>query len=249
LSASASNARPLEIRVATGISEGQLSSAIWRIWQGKNNDDIYIASRRIAGVMKCSLHPNRYCYVGFTKQFAEHLKAEGHHVPPSREWVSWERPTTPEDGLLFVAEIWFPPAPLYTLDKPSPKPTWLIEPPPTGKAAVVNIVYSRMPKGTPILPPDVRELGYTRLRSDDYVAVFARPVDFDYEEFARKRGPEIQANFSRHPQFLVDEKTVLEAQALRMFLVNDPQVDGRLMILDVAVQWIPATGGVAQLRA
>jgi hypothetical protein len=240
-----SNARLLEIRVAAGISERLLSSSIWRIWQGKNNDDIYIASRQIAGAVKCSLHSNRYCYVGFTKQFADRLKAEGHHVPPSRAWVIWERPLTPEDRPLFVAEIWLFPAPLYTLAGPAPKYTRLIAPPPVGKAAVVNIVYSRMPEGAPIIPPDVWKLGYTRLRSDDYVAVFARRVDFDYDEFVRKRLPEIQENFLRHPQFLLDEKTALEAQALRIFLVNDPKIDGRLMILDAAVQWNPESGGVA----
>jgi hypothetical protein len=236
---SASKPRLLEIRVATGTPDRQLSSAIWRIWQGKNNDDIYIAVRQIAGAVKCSLHSNGYCYVGFTKQFAEHLEAGGHHVPPNRAWTSWERPVAPTDGFLFVAEIWLPPAPLYTLSEQFPNSTWLIEPPPQGKAVVINIVYSRMPEGSPIIPANVRELGYTRLRSGDYVAVFARPEDFDYREFVEKRLPEIQANFSSHPQFIVDEKTALEAQALRMFLVNDPKVDGRLMILDAAVQWFP----------
>jgi len=97
-----------------------------------------------------------------------------------------------------------------------------------------------MPQGTVTVPPDVREIGYTKLTSDDYVAVFVRPVDFDYDEFVRKRFPEIQANFARNAQFLVDdEKAILQAQALKMFLVNDPKVDGRLMILDAAVQWIP----------
>jgi len=240
---SASNARLLDIRVAAGISEPLVSSAVWCIWQGKNNDDIYIASRQIAGAVKCSLHSNRYCYVGFTKQFAQRLKAEGHHVPQSRAWVIWERPLTPEDRPLFVAEIWLVPAPLYTLARPAPEYTKLIKPPPVGKAAVVNIVYLRLPKVAPIIPPDVWELGHTRLRSDDYVAVFARLVDFDYDEFVRKRLPEIQANFQRRPQFLLDEKTALEAQALRIFLVNDPKTDGRLMILDAAVQWDPESGG------
>ena len=245
MESSTSKSRPLEIRVATGTSDRQLSSAIWRIWQGKNNDDIYIAVRQIAGAVKCSLHPNRYCYVGFTKQFAELLKAGGRHVPPNRAWTSWERPVTPADGFLFVAEIWLPPAPIYTLSERVPKSMWLIEPPGEGKAVVINIVYSRMPKGSPIIPPNVRELGYTKLGSGDYVAVFARTENFDYRGFVEKRLPEIRANFSRNPQFLVDEKVVLEAQALRMFLVNDPTIDGHLMVLDAAVQWAPTDEAVS----
>lgn len=245
MGSSAPKPRPLEIRVATGTSVRQLGSAIWRIWQGKNNDDIYVAVRQIAGAVKCSLHSNGYCYVGVTQQFAEYLKAGGHLVPANRAWTSWRRPLTPTDGFLFVAEIWLPPSPLYSLTEEFTKSMWLIEPPPRGKAVVINIIYSRMSERSPIIPTNVRELGYTRLRSGDYVAVFARPEDFDYLEFIKKRLPEIQANFSRYPQFIVDEKTALEAQALRMILVNDPNVDGHLMVLDAAVQWVPASADVS----
>ncbi|MGC2224634.1 MAG: hypothetical protein WA624_20905 [Methylocella sp.] len=54
--------RLLELRVATGTPDQKLASAIWRIWQGKNNNDIYVAPRPIAGVVKASLHANGYCY-------------------------------------------------------------------------------------------------------------------------------------------------------------------------------------------
>lgn len=73
---SASKPRLLEIRVATGIPDRQLSSAIWRIWQGKNTDDVYIAVRQIAGAVKCPLHSNgsvpqivrvKFNYSGFFK--------------------------------------------------------------------------------------------------------------------------------------------------------------------------------------
>jgi hypothetical protein len=237
--------RPLLVRVATGISEHKLCSAIWRIWQGDNNDDVYIAPRAIAGAVKCSLHPNRYCYVGFPRPFVKRLLQEGHDVSRGREWTSWERPFTPENDFLFAADIWLPPAPAYELDQPFPKPTWLIEPPQIGKAMVISVVYSRMQKGTPIIPSDVRELGYSRLGSGEYVAVFARRLDFDYEEFVRQRLPEIQANFARRPQFLVDKQTTLESQGLRIFLINDPKVDGRLMVLDSAVKWTAGEPSVA----
>jgi hypothetical protein len=111
-----------------------------------------------------------------------------------------------------------------------------------GKAMIISLVYSRMPKGTPNIPSDVQELGYSRLSSGEYVAVFARRVDFDYEDFVRQRLPEIQANFARRPLFLgrdTNGETALENQNLRLFLVNDPTVDGRLMVLDSAVKWTP----------
>jgi hypothetical protein len=61
--------RLLELRVATGAPDQKLASGIWRIWQGKNNNDIYVAPRPVAGAVKVSLHANGYCYCGFTKQF------------------------------------------------------------------------------------------------------------------------------------------------------------------------------------
>src|SRR2546423_4506213 len=89
--------RPLELRIVIGTQDKNLSSCIWRIWQGKTNDDIYIAPRpwgRVRFVypqVKASFHPNRYCYFGFHKPFAKKLVREGHSVP-DRAWTSWERP-------------------------------------------------------------------------------------------------------------------------------------------------------------
>jgi hypothetical protein len=42
--------RLLELRVATGTPDQKLASGIWRIWQGKNNNDIYVAPRRFIGL-------------------------------------------------------------------------------------------------------------------------------------------------------------------------------------------------------
>src|SRR6266852_3826680 len=117
-------ARPLLVRVATGTKERRLGSSIWRIWQGSNTtDDIYIAVRQLGGVVKCSLHANRYCYMGFTKPYAQRMEQEGRYVPPRRAWTNWQRPDTPTDGFQIAAEIMLPAGPLYDDPKQLTKET------------------------------------------------------------------------------------------------------------------------------
>jgi hypothetical protein len=127
----------------------------------------------------------------------------------------------------------FPPGPLYDLDDLLPKPTWIIEPPPEGKAVVISTGFSRVLKGEALLPSGVRELGYTQLRSGEYVVVFARPIDFDYQEF-RQRLPQLLANFTR-PKMLTSEEHLLNMRNPRLFIVNDPKADGYLKLMDIPV--------------
>src|ERR1019366_9302005 len=101
--------RLLELPGATRTPAQKLGSGIWRIWQGKNNNDIYVAPRPVAGAVKVSLHANGYCYCGLTKQYSESLLRDGHYVQPRREFVAWQRPPTPDNNFLWAVEIWFYP--------------------------------------------------------------------------------------------------------------------------------------------
>jgi hypothetical protein len=122
--------RLLELRLASGTLDRKLASSVWRIWQGKNNDDIYIAPRPVAGEQKVSLHRNGYCYAGLTKQYSEQLGRHGRDVPPRREFVSWQRPSTPENQLVWGVEIWFMPGLEFEPGEALPQDTWIIEAPP-----------------------------------------------------------------------------------------------------------------------
>jgi len=225
--------RLLELRVATGAPDQKLASGIWRIWQGKNNNDIYVAPRPVAGAVKVSLHANGYCYCGFTKQYSERLLRDGHYVPPRREFVAWQRPPTPDNNLLWAVEIWFPPGPLFEPGQLLPKNTWLIEPPPNGKAVVISVGFSRIPKGEAVITPDVRELGHSRLSTGEYVVVFARPVDFDYEAFKAQHQQQLRSR-SGQGHLIASEEQILSVKHPRMFGLNDPKVEGFLKILDAA---------------
>jgi hypothetical protein len=226
--------RPLELRVAAGSPEGKFASGIWRIWQ--NRDDIYIAPRSVAGSVKASLHWSRNCYFGFTSQFAERLTGEG-LIVPRREWVNWKRPETPDNQYLWALEIWLAPGPLFEMDKID-KPILRLEPPPDGKAVVISIGFSRIPKGEATIAPDVWQLGHSQLSTGEYVVVFARTTDFDYAAFKAQHGSEIRERFSRG-RFPGREEQILRSKHPRMFVINDPEETGYLKVLDAAVTFSP----------
>jgi hypothetical protein len=78
----------------------------------------------------------------------------------------------------------------------------------------------------------VRELGHFRLSTGEYVVVFARPVDFDYEAFK----PQLQQQLrSRSGQGHLSEQQILNMKRPKIFFLTDPKVDGFLKILDAAV--------------
>jgi hypothetical protein len=155
---------------------------------------------------------------------------DGRDVPPRREFVAWQRPSTPENGLVWGVEIWFPPGPEFEPGEALPQDAWVIEAPPKGRATVVSVGFSRIPKGEALITADVRELGYSQLSTGEYVVVFARPVDFDYEALK----PQINEHL-RLPRLRGSEEQLLSMKQPRLMLLNDPKVDGFLRIIDVAV--------------
>jgi hypothetical protein len=97
-----------------------------------------------------------------------------------------------------------------------PKNTWLIEPPPNGKAVVISVGFSRIPKGEAVITPDVRELGHSRLSTGEYVVVFARLVDFDYEAFKAQHQQQSRSR-SGQGHLIASEEQILSVKHPRMF--------------------------------
>ena len=52
------------VRLAVGTASGPRSST-WRVWTSKNADDVYVAARSTAGLMKASLHESGSWQFGF----------------------------------------------------------------------------------------------------------------------------------------------------------------------------------------
>jgi hypothetical protein len=208
--------------------EGQIVSSIWRVWKGRNNDNIYLAPRNVAGSIKVSLHANRYCHVAVTKQ--QWILTNG-DTTKRPALVSWIRPdTATEDWIvgasfLFAPELLFPVQTDMTIDAD----TYLIEAPTLGRAIIVDLIFSRLPPGTLKLEPEIAgELGHTKLQSGEYFAVIGSLIDFDYEDFCRK------ANLTM-PLDRVVTIGDMDSAGTRMALFGDPAVDNHLRILDVGV--------------
>jgi hypothetical protein len=64
------------IRFAVADSWG-LRSSVWRVWNGRKKDDIYIAPRAMVSVLKCSLHESGLCYFSITAQHHAEMMAKG----------------------------------------------------------------------------------------------------------------------------------------------------------------------------
>jgi hypothetical protein len=225
--------RRLELRIVVGTSPRHLASSVWRIWQGKHTDDIYIAPRGIAGSLKCSLHASRYCYLGFTRQAAERMVSRGQRVPVGRAITRWERPIVPENEYKNVVGITIPASPLREYDKPIDKPTWLIQPPSQGKATVIGITFSRLSEGVLTLGQDQREIGYTRLSTGEYVLVFCARSDFNKEEFKTSVDGKRLLNF--HTKGIAVPESEYMGKPLRLLAINDAEKEHKLRILDLAV--------------
>jgi hypothetical protein len=221
-------AREFVVRFAV-VREGQIVSSIWRVWKGRNNDNIYLAPRNVAGSIKVSMHANRYCHVAVTQQQWNLTNGD---IAKRPTLVSWVRPDARAEGWVVGASFLFVPELLFPVHKGMSvvdADTYLIEAPTPGRAIIVDLIFSRLPPGTLRLEPGIAgELGQTKLQSGEYFAVIGSLIDFDYEEFFRK------ANLTTPLDRVVTIGDVDRA-GTRMALFGDPAVDNHLRILDVGV--------------
>ena len=92
------------LRFAVGTPDGPRSTS-WRIWTGRNADDVYVAPRTVASMVKMSLHQSGRWQYGFTDS------------PKARPWVenresrhidTWQRPPEFGPGVTRGCAIRFP---------------------------------------------------------------------------------------------------------------------------------------------
>ncbi|NCS36270.1 MAG: hypothetical protein GPJ14_19380 [Microcystis aeruginosa G11-01] len=82
-----------------------LYSSIWRLWSQGN--DIYVASRAIAGDIKTSLHESGMCQTSFTSQFMDSNHPVRAQVSGSRHIIRWKRQPI-QEGLFRLFDIVIP---------------------------------------------------------------------------------------------------------------------------------------------
>lgn len=212
--------RQFAVRFAVA-RNGKIASAIWRVWKGSNNDNIYIAVRSLAGIAKATLHANRYCHFAFTSQ----SWSPGAFGASKRALVNWTRGVVENNDARGVVAVFIPARYLAETDQVIDADTYVIDAPGRESAVIVECIYARyayrqMPK-----PPGGIELGYVKLSDDEYFVVFAGIVPFDVGEFERTAKLDRPLSLNSANQDLLN--------ANRMLVINDPVKDGMLKLIDV----------------
>jgi hypothetical protein len=172
------------VRLAVGDARGACSS-VWRFWQGRNTDDLYIAPRNIAGCIKISLHDTGWFSLALTKQFYGQLRDAG-DVPESvtnRTIAQWQRGIEPQHGCTEVLNILFPSEFLATQFTSVEKDTCLISPPENGKAVIIFCFISS-PSAQIALAPDQIEIGRCVLSTGEkFIIISGIFTNFDAKSF------------------------------------------------------------------
>src|SRR5260221_8657214 len=133
--------RDFVIRFAIADASGARSS-VWRVWKGRDKDDIYVAPRPIVGFAKGSLHASGLCYFSITAQREAQMIAVG-SAREHRAFRRWRRHPTPEAGLVRVVQLLFAAEYLSKNGTPVDSDTALIEAPKPGQAVVVDVIFGR----------------------------------------------------------------------------------------------------------
>jgi hypothetical protein len=177
--------REFTVRFAIGNERG-IRSSVWRIWKGKKTDDIYVAPRSMAGVVKGSLHATGYCYFSVTSQHHARMLAAG-TARERRAITRWKRRVTPAAGLASAFSVLFAAKFLSRNVTPVEEGTLLIRVPRPGQAVIVDLVFGRIPGGSLMLLPNQHELDRVMLSSGEVFLIIAGLVkDFNAETFQRQ---------------------------------------------------------------
>lgn len=85
-------------------------STLWRLWASRNKDDVYLATRRSAGIFKISLHESgdwRLQWVGSERRDVTFTSLQAEE-PQGRVLHQWARPPAGATGWTDALSIWVP---------------------------------------------------------------------------------------------------------------------------------------------
>lgn len=217
--------REFIVRFAVGYNDRGALSSVWRIWKDRNKDDIYVAPRSVAGVLKGSLHASGLCHFAVTAQHHARLPS----AAGSRRITAWRRQATPTDGFVKVASILFASEFLSRNCAPIGREISLINPPEPGKAIIVDLLFARL-AGEPLIMPHQRDLGRCTLSTGEQFLIIAGLVDdFDAGLFRRHFSPLQEATI---PGFIIERENV-DRDDLRGAILLPDLGDGVLKIVDI----------------
>lgn len=126
------------IRWAVGQPDGQRSST-WRLW-GDKKGDAYLAMRSLGGQVKVSIHRDRRCSVGFTKEFEQ--TATERFGAASRHWDRW---VLPDEPVVRAVQVVVPDSELAHFSPKDKMPMAWVRPPSVGRAVVFSVFVAEPP--------------------------------------------------------------------------------------------------------
>ena len=126
------------LRWAVGTPEGPRSST-WRAW-GDKKGDVYLSVRSLGAALKISLHRDRQCQLGLTREFAEKQGIAGR-----RYLARWKLPEAP---IVRAVSILVPEEELGVFPSKEAEPMRWIAPPAIGEATVISLFISEPPDTT-----------------------------------------------------------------------------------------------------
>jgi hypothetical protein len=214
--------REFTLRFAV-LKDDQIASSIWRVWKGRNNDNIYIAPRNIAGSLKVSLHESLHCHVATTTQ---QWRAGSEATLPRPVMTSWYRPETPNGAIVIVASLLIAPDFLSPWGNATDQSVHLLDTPDIGRAYYFNFIFCRVQPIEMELGDNATVLGQVQLTSGEHFMVIKSLIDFAATEFVQT------VNFD----FPVDRVNVLTdvgGPGLRIFTYSDPNETEILQMADI----------------
>lgn len=177
-----------DLRFGIRRDDGYISS-LWRLWVTRKND-VYLTTKGMGGVEKCSFHASGICRSAFTKE---------HGAPSSlkdRAVFKWKRSTTPpkDSGQVSrVAWIAFPTDYLSRFENVSEKKITWIDSAFAGGATYVELCYT-LDSEKAILPlikgTDRRLLSYTHLLNGEGLLVTYYHADWENKDLRIPAGTE-----------------------------------------------------------
>lgn len=126
------------VRWAVGAKDGRRSST-WRMW-GDKKGDVYLSMRSMGAILKVSLHRDRRCSVGFTKDFESEAKQR--FAASTRHWHRWILPNRP---LIKGFQILIPDSELAEFVSEEKEPMAWIPAPGQGRAVVFTVFIAEPP--------------------------------------------------------------------------------------------------------
>lgn len=126
------------VRWAVGKKDGRRSST-WRMW-GDKKGDVYLAMRSMGSTLKVSLHRDRRCSVGFTKEFE--TEAKERFGASTRHWHRWILPDSPR---VKSFQVLVPDSDLAEFASEEKEPMVWIPAPGAGRAVVFTVFIAEPP--------------------------------------------------------------------------------------------------------